>query len=194
MRPVAHLIPGMNAVAVGAQQTKVPCIGFPIAESVVPNACAALVSQLHGWVNVVDVENPMISLPANNALPAKAFNKFKLSFPVARVTVFLESVFVPVVLSAAVAAIAVFAWLSALLTRLRLPPPGSKVAGLPAILPGSVLYPVGVSLEFLRAMLAYFCDLCFAHGISTEVWGLRGFLRRSHTTDGLGAVSPAPTF
>jgi len=26
------------------------------------------------------------------------------------------------------------------------------------------------------------------------VWGLRGFLRRSHTTDGLGGVPPPPTF
>lgn len=30
--------------------------------------------------------------------------------------------------------------------------------------------------------------------LTTEVWGLRGFLRRSHTTDGLGGVPPPPTF
>jgi hypothetical protein len=157
----------MNAVAVSAQQTKVPCIGFPIAESVVPDACAALVSQFHGRVNVVDVENSIIRFSASDALPAETFNQFKFSFPVARVTMFLKSVFVPVILTASVTAISVFAWLSALLARLRLPPPGRKIAGLPAILPGSIFHPVSMSLKLFGTMLADFRDLCFlAHGVS----------------------------
>ena len=165
MNPVAHLIPCMNPMAVRTQQAKVSCVGFPIAESVVPDASTAFVSQLHGRVNVVYVENPVIGFSASDALPSETFNQFKFPFPVTRVAMFLESVFVPVILAATVAAISVFAWCAALLACLRFAPPSGKVASLPAIFSGSVLYPVGVSLEFLRAMLAYFCDLCFAHGV-----------------------------
>ena len=167
MNPVAHLIPGMNPMTVRTQKAEVSCVGFPVSESVVPDACTAFVSQLHGWINVIYVKNPVICFAANNALSAKAFNQFQLPFPVARVAMFLESVFVPVILAASVAAIAVFAWLSALLTRLRFSPPSGKVTGLPTILPSSILHPVGMGLKFFRAMLTDFCDLCFlAHVVS----------------------------
>jgi hypothetical protein len=53
MRPIPHLIPSVNSVAICAQQSKVSYVSFPVAESVVPNACAALVSQFHSGVNVV---------------------------------------------------------------------------------------------------------------------------------------------
>lgn len=167
MNPVPHLFPCMKSVAVGAEQTKVSGIRFPISEPVTPNASSPLVSKFHRWVNVVNVKDSMIGLSAGYALTAKRINQLQFALPVSRVLMFCKSVFVPVISAASVSAKSIFTRFAALLARLIFPPSSRKVAVLTAKLASPILNPIGVYLKFPRAMFTDFRYLSFcAHGLS----------------------------
>ncbi len=145
-RAISHLIPGVQPMAVGAQQPQIPLVRFPVAEAIVPDAGSTLVPQFASRIDVVDVQHPIVADTALDALPAEVGDDLQLPRPVARSLVLPVAVLGPVLRAAGVAAKAHIARLSALLAPAALFPSGGKVARLIAVFSGAVLQPVGVHL------------------------------------------------
>lgn len=167
MNSIAHLVPCMNAVAIGAEKPKVSLVSFPIFESIEPVSGAFPFFKFCASVYVVNIKDAVIGLTAGHALPTKAINQRHFALPVSRVLMFCKSVFVPVISAASVSAKSIFTRFAALLARLIFPPSSRKVAVLTAKLASPILNPIGVYLKFPRAMFTDFRYLSFcAHGLS----------------------------
>lgn len=166
MNTVAHLFPCMKPVAVSTKQAEVSGVRLPVSEPVIPNASAALVSELHGGVNVVNIKDSVIGLPTGDAFTSQGINQLNLALPVSWMLVFCKSIFIPIILAALFSAKSVFTRGSALLAWLIFAPASREVAVLTAKLSGSILNSVGVYLKFLGAMFTCFRDLSFcSHGL-----------------------------
>ena len=166
MRPVSHLIPSMDAVAVRAQQAQVACIGGPVLESVAPCRWA---SDLSRSVDVVNVENAEIGLATLNTSPAKTLDERDLALPVAWVLVRFETVGIPVSAAAIFRTKSVLAFLSASLAGSAPLPSCGEVAGPTAVLPGAIFQAVGVRLEGLGASSASDFNAALFHGGSISL-------------------------
>lgn len=167
-RPVTHLAPSMDSVTVGAEKPQVSLVGVPVAETVVPHACSPLVSKLFARVDVVNVKNAVIGVPANNACPAKGLNQFKFSSPVSRVFMRGKSMLAPVRLVAFRGAKAICAGLSALFANAVVAPPGRKVTSPATELPCALFDAVGVSHESAGAVMTRNFNLgLLAHGATS---------------------------
>lgn len=161
MNSISHLTPCMNSVAIGAQQTKVAFVGFPVFETVKPVTGTFPLFELLFPINVVNVKNAMVVNSTFNAFPSEGGNQSKLFLPVFWVLVGCKAVFVPVVSSARVAAKPVFTLFAAIFARLFFPPSMGQVASLAAKLTGAIFKPVSVNLELFGAVFTELRNLCF---------------------------------
>ena len=160
-RPVAHLVPSVQAMAVCTQQPQIAFVRSPILEAVIPSARA---SGLFAPVDVVDVKNPVIAFAAFHANPAKLAHKGNLPAPVAGMFVDGVAILVPVIDAALFRAKAMLANVATTLTgRLSLPSRG-KVAGPVAVFPGTVLEAVKMGFKRLFAVAACDCNSALFHG------------------------------
>ncbi len=165
-RPVAHLVPGVQAMAVCAQQPQIAFVRSPILEAVIPSAGA---SGLFAPVDVVDVQHPIIAFAALHANPAKLAHKGKLSAPVAGVFVDGVAVLIPVIDAALFRAKAMLTSRAATLTG-RLPLPARrKVTCAIAVFPGAVFETVKVGFKRLLAVAAGDCNSALFHGRNIPV-------------------------
>jgi hypothetical protein len=149
-------------MAVRAEQTQVASVRGPVFESVIPGRGP---SGFSGPVDVVDVQNPEVSLSALHASAAEAFDKSHLPLPVSRMFVRSESVGIPVVAAAAVRAKAVLAFLSASLARSSALPSCSEIAVPSAVFRGAVFDAVGVCKERSGAIGAADFNAALFHGV-----------------------------
>jgi hypothetical protein len=148
---VTHLLPSVPPVTVGAEQPQVASVGFPIAQAIIPGSRSPL---FQAAVDVVNVENAKVGLPALNARPAKLRNERQLPAPVARVLVPLVRMDRPVGVATGNRAKAMLAGLPALLARLAALPSRSKIAGLAAVFSGAISQAVEMSFKRLGALRA----------------------------------------
>lgn len=160
-RPVSHLIPSVQAVAVGAKKPQVTFVRSPILKAIIPCARA---SGLFAPVDMVNVQHPIIAFAALHANPAKLAHKGNLSSPVARVFVDGVAVLVPVIDAALFRAKAMLTKRAATLTG-RLPLPSRrKVTGPIAVFSSAVLETVKVGFKRLFAVAAGDCNSALFHG------------------------------
>ena len=154
-------------MTISAKQSQVTFIGGPILESARPSVLPILRLYLFGWVNVVYIKGAIVIISACYALPAKLLNKLKLALPIARPFVRLMAMLIPIIPVASRRAEAVIALLTALFALSFFSPPRSKVAGLLAILSGSIRNSIRMSFKRLRTMPANHFNLCvLSHGNS----------------------------
>jgi len=164
-RPVTHLAPCVDAVAVCAKQPQITFVCLPVPKSVIPNTGSALVSKLSFWVNMVNIKNAIVSFPAFHARTTKGANQFKFSLPVARVLVRSVAVLIPIRLIAVRRAKTVVAFFPAFFARALFSPSGSKIAGLAAELSGSIFNAVSMNLKRIFAVRARYFDFGFFHNL-----------------------------
>lgn len=160
MRPVSHLLPCVNPVAVCAQQAQVPAICRPVFKPVVPCGRAP---KLLRPIDVIDVEDSHVGLSAFHACAAERSNKGKLSLPVPGTLVHSKAVLVPVGCAAFVGAEAVLALCSAPFALRASLPSGRQITGAAAVFAGSVFQAVKVGLKLLFAVLADCFNAAFLH-------------------------------
>lgn len=164
MRAVSHLTPCMQAMAVCTEQAEVSGVRLPVSEPVIPNACAAIVSEFHRSINVVNIKNSMVGLTARHTHSPEGFDQFHLALPVSGMFVFCKSVFVPVILTAFIFAKSILALFSAVFAGLLFTPSGGEVTGLIAILSCAILYSVCMCFKAITAMFTDGINLsAFAH-------------------------------
>lgn len=160
-RPVAHLVPSVQAMAVCTQQPQIAFVCSPILEAIIPSARA---SSLFAPVDVVDVQNPVIAFAALHANPAKLAHKGKLPAPVAGVFVDGVAVLVPVIDAALFRAKAMLTSHATTLTGCLPLPSRRKVAGSVAVFSGAVLEAVKMGFKRLFAVAAGDCNSALFHG------------------------------
>ena len=163
---VTHLFPCMQAMTVCAKQSQIASVCGPIAEPIVPYAGTPLVSQLLRRVDVVDVENAKVILPAFDASATQLGNQSKFAPPIGRMFVQAKAVLIPMVFSALLRAKTMFAVsAAALASRLSLPS-GGKIASPRAILTCAVFEAIEVSFKRLFAVAAVDCNSALFHAVN----------------------------
>jgi len=159
-RPVSHLIPSVQAVAVGAKKPQITLVRSPILKAITPGTRAP---GLFAPVDMVDVQHPIIAFAALHANPAKLAHKGKFPAPVAGVFVDGVAILVPVIDAALFRAKAMLAKRAATLTG-RLPlPSGRKVAGPIAVFASPVFETVKVGFKRLFTVAAGDCNSTLFH-------------------------------
>jgi len=158
---ITHLAPCMHPMAIGAKQTQVAFVGFPVFKAVKPVSSALSFFELFFSINVVNVKNSMVINAAFNAFAAKCSNQGKLFLPVLGVLMGRKAVFVPVVSPARIATKPVFTLFAAIFAGLFFPPSVRQVASLTAKLTSSIFKPVGVNLKLFGAVFTALRHLCF---------------------------------
>lgn len=162
-RPVSHLVPSVQAMAVCAQQPQIAFVRSPILEAVIPSARA---SGLFAPVDVVDVQNPVIAYAALHTNPAKLVHKGKLPAPVSGVLVNGMAVLVPVIDATLFRTKAMLASLTTTFTG-RLPLPSCcKVAGAGAVFSCAILKAVKMGFKRLLAVAAGDCNSALFHDLN----------------------------
>lgn len=160
---IPHLVPSVEPVTVCAQQAKVALIRSPIAKAVIPDRRSPFIAELLRRVDVVNVENAVVTFPAVNAGTAQFRNQCEFARPITRVLMLGEAVLVPVIFAALLRAKAMLTFATAALTPPCPLPTSGKVAVSSAILPRAILDAILVGLEGLRAVAASHCDRCLFH-------------------------------
>lgn len=162
-RPVAHLLPRVQSVAVCAKQAQISCVRGPITEPVVPNAGASFVAQFLRPVDVVDVQNAKVIFSTFDAATTQLGDQRKFAPPIGRMLVQAKAMLVPMVLSALLGAKTMLAVSTAALAG-RLPLPSrSKIASAGAILSCAILEAVEVGFKRLFAVAAGDCNSALFH-------------------------------
>lgn len=159
-RSITHLVPSVDAMAVGAQQPQIAFVRLPIAQPVVPSAWAAL---LERPVDVVNVQHAIIGFTATDARATKFFDERKLPAPVSRVLVPLVGVDRPVLVAAGVVAKAEVTRLAALLATIGSTPSRSEIAVAPAVFSSAIPQPVKMSFKRLAAVAAGYLNSALFH-------------------------------
>lgn len=159
-RPITHLVPSVDAMAVGAQQPQIALVRLPIAQAVIPSAWAAL---LERPVDVVDVQHAIIGFTATDARAAKLFDERNFSAPVARVLVLFVGVDRPVLVAAGIVAKAEVTRFAALLATIGSTPSRGEIAVAPAVFSGAIPQPVKVGFKRLAAVAASHLNSALFH-------------------------------
>ncbi len=159
-RTITHLVPSVDAMAVGAQQPQIALVCFPIAQAVVPGAWAAL---LERPVDVVDVQHAIIGFTATDARATKLLDERKFPAPVARVLVLFVGVNRPVLVAAGIVAKAEVTRLTALLATISSTPSRGEIAVAPAVFSGAIPQPVKVGFKRLAAVAASYLNSALFH-------------------------------
>lgn len=169
-RPVAHLVPSVQAVAVCAKQAQIADVGRPITKTITPNTCPSFVTEFSGRVDVVNIKDAVIVFATHDASAAKFHDQRKFAPPIGRVLVLFEPMLVPVVLAALLRAKAMLTQASAPLARFLPFPSRGKITGPPAILPCSIFEAIKVGFKRLFAVAAGDCNSAFFHVINIFDW------------------------
>lgn len=159
-RPITHLVPSVDAVAVGTQQPQIPLVRLPIAQAVIPSARTTL---LERPVDVVDIQHAIIGFTATDARAAKLFDERNFPAPVARVLVPFVGVDRPVLVAAGIVAKAEVTRLAALLATIGSTPSRSEIAVAPAVFSGAIPQSVKVGFKRLAAVAASYLNSAFFH-------------------------------
>lgn len=160
---VTHLLPSMQAMTICTKQSQIASVRCPIAEAVIPHARSAFIAQFFGRVDMVNVENAIITFAAHNARPAKAFNQGQFSSPITRVLVSLKAVFVPMVLTTLLRTKTVLAFGPASFASWFSFPSSCQVTSAPAIFASAFFKAVKMHFKLLLAVATSHCDRCLFH-------------------------------
>jgi hypothetical protein len=163
---VTHLLPRSQPVAIRTEQAKVSLVCRPVLQSVVPVTRAFSLFELFARVNVVNVENSVVAISALRALPAQCVHDRNLARPVARFLVFLEAVFVPVILAAFFRTKAMLAFTATAFTPTFPLPACFKIAVSTAIFTRPVFEAVLMGFKRCGAVAASDCYRCLFHGLN----------------------------
>ena len=159
-RPVSHLNPSVDPVAIGTQQAQIAFVGRPVFEAIIPSLRA---SGLFAAVNMVNVQDPVIAFAALNTDATEFAHKRQLPAPIARVFVDCMTMLVPVVNAAFIRAKSMLAIGPAAFTRGLPFPTRRQIAGLAAILSSPVFEAIKMHFKLLLAVAASHCDRCLFH-------------------------------
>jgi hypothetical protein len=141
-------------MAIRAQKPDVFFVGLPVSEASAPCVMTVFRPEFFGRVDVVDVQSAVVGESALGALPAKGVNQRELLCPIARVSMHVVAVLIPIVLLAARLTKPSFRWLAAFLAFAGVGPSVREVAGPSAEFPGAVFQAVRVHHRRLFAVLA----------------------------------------
>lgn len=145
--PVTHLFPGVNAMAVGAEQFKVVEILCPVVEPPVPGV--VLVTMFAVAVQMIDIQYSNIVIATADALATEGSDNFLFALPEATL-VLIVAVLVPVTFLAFLRTEFGLTWFAANGTRSGSAPAVSMVARHAAVLGPRCLW----RIERLAAMQA----------------------------------------
>jgi len=150
----------MNAMTISTEQFKIGRVVFPVAQSALHRVTGKL--GLFFSLDVIDVEDSQISVPALYAFSSKSGHDFKFLFPLTRLFPQLKIMLVPIVIKAFSIAVSVLAFLSTRFTDAT-GPTGGKVAFARTVF----WMPAGVLMFWRERLAAFLADeRCFNHGNS----------------------------
>lgn len=141
-------------MAIGAQQTKIAAVLFPIAEVPLPCPSSFVGLGFARAFDVMNVDRANIIEAALNALSAKRRDQIKLTSPVFRMLVHETAVLIPITLRALRRAKLQFAGLTALAAFAATAPSRRKIASATTIFSAALTEAIGMDLRRFAAVSA----------------------------------------
>jgi hypothetical protein len=172
----------VNPMTISTQNFEIPFIVFPVFETKCPIVLAFGRSKFCALVNMINIKNPNIAVPAFSTFSAKLSDKFDFTLPDASLFLKFISLFIPEILLAFWGTKLSLSWLTTIMAFACVPPPSSMVARYAAILHTS-LTTIGFAeghIKFISTMLTGKCYSMFFHSISIPQLPINSKIERKY--------------